>query len=280
MFKHIFQKIRLFTQKRKESYFLYYNILGFYPKHIELYDQACLHRSSSVKDKQGAWINNERLEFLGDAILDAIVADILYQKFPKKKEGFLTNTRSKIVQRESLNQLAIKIGLDKLIVSATKTQTHNNYMYGNALEAFVGAIYLDRGYAFCYRFIDERVIEPYIDLSTIAQKESNFKSKLLEWCQKRKLILEFSLIESYTDSHSNDIFQSQVEIANIVAGIGTGYTKKESQQNAAKMAFEKIKKDGGFMQKITDTIVAAEKKTLEMSQCTANDVTDTEEYAK
>lgn len=245
--------------KRRESYLLFYKILGFYPTDIELYEQACLHRSSSIKDKQGAWINNERLEFLGDAILDAIVADVLYEKFPKKKEGFLTNTRSKIVQRESLNQLALKIGLDKLIVSSTKNHTHNNYMCGNALEAFVGAIYLDKGYDTCYKFVTQKIIVPYIDLNMVAQRESNFKSKLIEWCQKRKLELEFTLIESFTDKDSNDVFQTQVQIAHIPAGIGTGYTKKESQQNAAQMTLEKIRKDGGFMQKITDTIVANEK---------------------
>ena len=120
-------------------------MLGFYPKNISIYEQALLHKSSSVKSEQGRLLNNERLEFLGDAILDAVVADIVYKKFEGKREGFLTNTRSKIVQRETLNRLATEIGLDKLIKYSARQSSHNSYMCGNAFEALVGAIYLDRG---------------------------------------------------------------------------------------------------------------------------------------
>ena len=145
MFSNITDKIRLFFRKDKEPYLCFYRMLGFYPRNIEIYQQALLHKSSSVKEK-GRLLNNERLEFLGDAILDAVVADIVYKKFEGKREGFLTNTRSKIVQRETLNQVAVQIGLDKLIKFTTRQSSHNSYMSGNAFEALVGAIYLDRGY--------------------------------------------------------------------------------------------------------------------------------------
>ena len=115
MFSNITDRIRLLFRKDKESYFRFYKMLGFYPRNISIYEQALLHKSSSIKSEQGRLLNNERLEFLGDAILDAVVADIVYKKFEGKREGFLTNTRSKIVQRETLNRLAIEIGLDKLI---------------------------------------------------------------------------------------------------------------------------------------------------------------------
>ncbi len=186
-------------------------------------------------------MNNERLEFLGDAILDAIVGDIVYKHFEGKREGFLTNTRSKIVQRETLNKLAVQIGLDKLIKYSTRSSSHNSYMYGNAFEAFIGAIYLDQGYERCKRFLEERIIRPYIDLDKLSKKEVNFKSKLIEWSQKNKVEVSFELIEQFFDKESNPVFQTEVRIEGIPAGTGTGYSKKESQQNAAQMALKKIK---------------------------------------
>lgn len=169
--------------RHKEPYVLYRKLLGFYPTDIHLYEQACLHRSSSICE-QGRRINNERLEFLGDAILDAIVADILFHKFKTSKEGFLTNTRAKIVKRESLNEIAVKLGLDNFITYSMRTSSHNNYMFGNAFEALIGAIYLDKGYRYCKKFVETRIIDPYIDLEKISKEEFNFKSRLIEWGQK------------------------------------------------------------------------------------------------
>ncbi len=250
MLKAITNKIRLLRLRSKEPYSIYYQILGFLPNDLSIYEQAFLHRSASAKTEKGRWVNNERLEFLGDAILDSIIADILFRKFENKKEGFLTNTRSKIVQRDTLNKLAVKLGLDKLVVSSTKGVSHNNYMYGNAFEAFVGAIYIDQGYDVCKRFIEERVIAPYLDLTQIARKEVNFKSKLIEWSQKNKAQIEFLLIESFTDSNNNPVFQTQVVICGLKGGIGTGYSKKESQQNAAKSTLKKLKSDQEFKESV------------------------------
>ena len=250
--ENITDRIRLFFRKEKEPYFRFYKILGFYPHNIEIYKQALLHKSSSVKT-QGRLINNERLEFLGDAILDAVVADIVYKKFEGKREGFLTNTRSKIVQRETLNNIAINIGLDKLIKYSSKQSSHNSYMSGNAFEALVGAIYLDRGYETCMKFMEERIIGQYINLDKISRKEVNFKSKLIEWSQKNKFEIEFRLIGQSLDESQNPIFETQILVENISAGTGKGYSKKESQQEAAHATMTMIKKDSVFI----DAIFAA-----------------------
>ena len=247
MLRNKIDKIRLLFCKDRESYFCFYRILGFYPRNIRLYEQALLHKSTAVRSEKGRPLNNERLEFLGDAILDAIVGDIVYQHFEGNREGFLTNTRSKIVQRETLNKLAVEIGLDKLIKYSTRSSSHNSYMYGNAFEAFIGAIYLDRGYECCKQFMQKKIIEPYIDLDKLSRKEVNFKSKLIEWSQKNKMEVSFELIEQFLDKENNPVFQTEVRIEGILGGSGTGYSKKESQQNAAQMALKKIKGDPEFM---------------------------------
>ena len=255
------EKIRLFFRKDKESYLCFYRMLGFYPKNIHIYEQALLHKSSSVKSDKGRLLNNERLEFLGDAILDAVVADIVYKKFDGKKEGFLTNTRSKIVQRDTLNKLAVEIGLDKLIKSSTRTSSHNSYMCGNAFEALIGAIYLDRGYEACKQFMEKKIIDRLINLDKIAHKEVNFKSKLIEWSQKNKFAISFELIEQFLDHGSNPVFQTEILVEGLSGGTGIGYSKKESQQNAAQMALKKIKNNPEFLENIFTSRTANEENT-------------------
>ena len=217
-------------------------MLGFYPNNIALYEQAFIHRSiiSAGNEKN---LNNERLEFLGDAILDAIIADVVYKHFPNKREGFLTNTRSKIVQRESLNHIALEIGLDKKVTSMPYAAIHNKFLYGNAFEALIGAIYLDRGYRFCYKYVNEQIINKYFSLNKLAGQEVNFKSRLLEWGQKTKLNIVFDLIETYTDDKGKPVFQTNVLLEGKPIGMGIGNTKKESQQLAAKKAIRRINKD-------------------------------------
>lgn len=242
--------------KGKEPYLSIYKIVGFYPDNIQLYKQAFLHKSQSIEDDEGKWLNNERLEFLGDAILSAVVADIVYKHFQNKREGFLTNTRSKIVSRDSMNRIGLSLGIDHLLRYSINVhaqhEAHNSNMLGNALEALIGAIYLDQGFDACYRFIDNVLIKKHIDIDKISETEVNFKSNLIEWGQKNRLPISFEIIESFQDEQSNPVFQTAavlVETGEHI-GIGIGYSKKESQQNAAQMAMKKIRTDRIFQQHI------------------------------
>ena len=221
-------------------------MLGFFPKEIKLYEQALLHKSSSVRSDKGRLINNERLEFLGDSILDAIVADIVYKKFDGKREGFLTNTRSKIVQRETLNHIGKELGLDKLIKFSNQQSSHNSYLCGNAFEALIGAIYLDRGYRACKFFIETKIIGKYINLEKVSREEVNFKSRLIEWCQKNKLTISFELINDDLDKTNSPTFECNVIIEDTISGHGMGYSKKESHQNAAQEALKRVKNNSAF----------------------------------
>jgi len=244
--KKIYRGIRLLPKKGKEPYLSFYKIFGFYPFNITLYEQALLHKSSSIKLKDGKWINNERLEFLGDAILDAIVADIVFKEFEYKKEGFLTNMRSKIVQRDTLNKLALELGIDKLVKTSAKNTAPNTHMYGNALEALIGAIYLDQGYRAAKKFVFEKLIKQHLNIETVAEQEANYKSRLIEWSQKQKISVSFDLIDSFVDEHNTPIFKTAVMILGEQAGLGTGYSKKESQQKAAKEAYNKLHRNTNF----------------------------------
>lgn len=251
-------KIRLLFHKDRKSYLCFYKILGFFPRNIQPYQQALLHKSTSIRTQKGSPINNERMEFLGDAVLDAIVGDIVYSHFAGRREGFLTNTRSKIVQRETLNKLAVEIGLDKLVKYSTRSSSHNTYMYGNAFEALIGAIYLDQGYNRCKQFMQDKIFKQYIDLDKMSRKEVNFKSKLIEWSQKNKFKVSFELIEQQLDEQYNPIFHTEVRIEGLSAGTGTGYSKKESQQIAAEAALKRIKTDATFKEAIESTKLQAQ----------------------
>jgi ribonuclease-3 len=237
------KRIKALPHKGKEPYLTFYNVLGFYPDRIELYREAMTHRSSSSRSKKGRWVNNERLEFLGDAILDAIVADILYKKFQHKKEGFLTSTRSRIVQRETLNKLATDLGLDKLIVSSTRNLAHNTNIYGDALEALIAAIYLDQGYRVAKKFVYETMIKQHLDIENVLKSEVDFKSRLIEWGQKNKVEVCFEVTDSSYDEQNNPVFISCVKVADVEIGSGKGYSKKESHQMAAKVAIKKLREN-------------------------------------
>ena len=237
--------ISLPFRKDRKAYCALKRILGFYPRHLHYYKQALMHKSMHTRTADGKRVNNERLEFLGDAILGAVVGDLVYHHFQGKREGFLTNTRSKVVQRDTLNRVAVEIGLDKLIQSSISSASHNSYMGGNAFEALIGAIYLDRGYACCMKFINERILHRLLDLDKVANKEMNYKSKLIEWCQKKKVRFEFRLVSQHrerSESYS-PVFDSQVLLEGVVCGEGSGYSKKESHQAAAKVAYKRIRSD-------------------------------------
>ena len=239
-----------------------YRIIGFYPHDISLYKLALMHKSMFKRNEKGKPVNNERLEFLGDAILDATVGDIVYRHFPGKREGFLTNTRSKLVQREMLNKLAQEMGINQLICYSSHGSSHNSYMGGNAFEALVGAIYLDRGYDACMRFMKKRILSEMVNIDKVAYREVNFKSKLIEWSQKNRVMLEFKIIEQKKDEQGSPMFRYAVEIEGIAGCEGTGYSKKESQQMASKLTLARLRKEPQFI----DEIFAAKTNRTKMEE--------------
>ena len=271
MLNNFIDRIRLPFRKEKELYSSLYEILGFYPKDIKYYKQALLHKSIMKREK-GKPINNERLEFLGDAILDAVVGHIVYRHFEGKREGFLTNTRSKIVQRETLNKLAQELGVTQLILSSGHNSSHNSYLGGNAFEALVGAIYLDRGYDACMRCMEKRILGQLINIDKVAYKEVNFKSKLIEWSQKNRVNIEFKLLEQKKDQDGSPTFNYQVMIEGIEGGKGSGYSKKESQQTASKLTLQRLRREPQYI----DAVFAAKANRTKMEEEPVENVPDTE----
>ena len=246
----IIDRIKLPFRKEKELFSSLYAIMGFYPRNIEYYKQALMHKSIRKRNEKGKPLNNERLEFLGDAILDAAVGYIVYRHYEGKREGFLTNTRSKLVSRDTLGKLANEMGLANLLLSAGHSTSHNSYVEGNAFEALVGAIYLDRGYDACLEFFEKRILGKYINLDKVAFKEVNFKSKLLEWSQKNRVRLEFRMLKQKKDDNGSPIFSFQVLLEGVEGEKGTGYSKKEAQQIASKDTLQRLKREPQFVEAI------------------------------
>ena len=272
MLNNLIDRIKLSFRKDKELYFSLYQILGFYPHNISYYKMALMHKSIMHRNSKGKPVNNERLEFLGDAVLDAVVGDIVYQHFPGKREGFLTNTRSKLVQRDTLNKLAQEMGVNQLVLSNGHSSSHNSYMGGNAFEALVGAIYLDRGYDACMKFMKQRILAKMINIDKVAYKEVNFKSKLIEWSQKNRVNIEFVLCDQKKDGNGNPMFTFLVTIEGIEGDKGTGYSKKESQQAACKLTLERLRKEPQFI----DAVFSAKANRTKMEEEPVENVPDTE----
>ena len=253
LFNRIISNIKFLFAKEKELYVFIHGITGFYPVNIEYYKLAFVHRSMPVKTQDGRWANNERLEFLGDAILDAVVGAYLYGVYPTKHEGFLTSTRAKIVQRESLNRIGKAFRLESHVRASTHSSSHNSYISGNAVEALVGAIYLDRGYHACKDFIEKKIIAEHLDLRELVKTERNYKSRLIEWTQKYRVTIEFQLIDTINDMDGNPVFKTAVLLGSIYAADGSGYSKKESHQCASKKSYERLNKDKIFREQVLST---------------------------
>ena len=271
--KDIIDRIKLPFRKEKELFSALYAILGFYPRNIEYYKQALMHKSIRKRNDKGKPLNNERLEFLGDAILDAAVGYIVYRHYGGKREGFLTNTRSKLVSRDTLGKLANEMGLGQLLVSSGHSTSHNSYVEGNAFEALVGAIYLDRGYDACLEFFEKRVLGKYINLDKVAFKEVNFKSKLLEWSQKNRVRMEFQMLKQLKDDNGSPIFSFQVMLEGVEGEKGKGYSKKEAQQMASRETLQRLKREPQFV----DAIFNAKTERTKMEEEPAMAVPDTEQ---
>ena len=254
--------IKLPFRKEKELFSALHNILGFYPHDISLYKQALLHKSVGKRNEKGRPLNNERLEFLGDAVLDCVVGDIVFRHFEGKREGFLTNTRSKLVSRDTLGKLAKEMGIAQLIKSTDRSTSHNSYKDGNAFEALVGAIYLDRGYNACMRFMEKRILAQVINIDKVAYKEVNFKSKMLEWSQKNRVKLEFRELQQSRDDQNSPVFTSQIFIEGVEGCTGTGYSKKESHQKASKETLQRLRREPQFI----DAVFAAKADRTKMEE--------------
>ena len=228
---------RLFSQDKALSAAIR-QITGLEPQNVRLYRTALTHTSVLKQTSAGRHETNERLEFLGDAILGAVVAEFLYRKFPYKQEGFLTEIRSRIVNREMLNFVALRIGLNTLVKTDQRT---NNYRYksvnGNALEALVGAIYLDKGYKTTRRFILDILIKPHIDVHTLVNTTANFKSKLIEWAQSQNKNIRFEVVNVKPQGNVTE-FTSEVFLNDEPIALGHGHSKKRAEQAAAEKALQ------------------------------------------
>jgi len=211
-------------------------IVGFKPKSKSLYIKAFTHRSMNLKDDKGNAINYERLEFVGDAILGSVIAAYLYEKVPHGDEGYLTKMRSKVVSRAHLNKLGEELGLINFVESRIPTSNFGNNIHGNLFEALVGAIYLDKGYSFCEKFIYKRVINPHIDIEALEGKVISYKSLLIEWCQKEKHTFNYDV---YEDTGKDELkhFSVKLTINNKVVSKARATSKKKAEEKASKRAF-------------------------------------------
>ena len=252
MLSNLLDRIKLHFQKDSELRKALHGMLGFYPRNLEIYRIALAHKSHVYRNRKGRSFNNERLEFLGDAILEAVVSDIVFHRFERRSEGFLTSTRSKIVQRSSLNRLAKEIGLERLLQVPSQRRGHNSNIGGNAFEALVGAIYLDRGYKTCQWFVENKIVGCLLDIENVANKEVNFKSKLLEWTQKNRVQVDFENEETLDEKNDSPLFNSTILLEGLTVGEGRGYSKKESQQRASRDALTRLRRDPLFVESIFD----------------------------
>lgn len=240
MIRTIVQRIKLFSSSRKEFYLFLRSLLGFYPTNLRIYDIAVIHKSASKVDSQGNYVNNERLEYLGDAILGAAIADFLYNRFPNQDEGYLTQMRSKLVNRSFLTQLTYQIGLNHYIQSNTTSTIESSHIYGDTLEALIGAIYIDKGYPEAKKFIIRKLLNNHVNLIEVQNTNTNYKSQLIEWSQKNKRAVSFDTVDESKNDGKQPWFVANIEVDNEIWGKGTGTSKKEAQQNASKVAIDKI----------------------------------------
>jgi ribonuclease III len=215
-------------------------LLGFNPGSLVLYEIAFIHRSASFTLPNGKKVNNERLEYLGDAVLDAILSDYLFEKFPEANEGFLTKIRSRIVNRDVLNQLAVSMGINNILISKVTSPNLTKNLYGDAFEALIGAVFLDKGFKKTKKLFLKNVLNKYLDLNVIAKTDSDYKSLVFEWVQKRKSNLIFTYNEEYDFNLKKSVFSTILSIDKKEFGEGHGSSKKEAEQEAARQAWKRL----------------------------------------
>jgi ribonuclease III len=216
-------------------------ILGFRPGNLILYEIAFIHRSASFTLPNGKKVNNERLEYLGDAVLDAILSDYLFEKFPDANEGFMTKIRSRIVNREVLNQLAVSMGIHKILISNISSFQPTKNLYGDALEALIGSVFLDKGFKKTKKLFIRNVLNQYLDMNVIINTDTDYKSLVFEWVQKHKSNIIFTYNEEYDFNLKKSIFSTSLIIDKKALGEGHGASKKEAEQEAASQAWKRLK---------------------------------------
>ncbi|MFI5164042.1 MAG: ribonuclease III [Bacteroidia bacterium] len=215
------------------------NILGFSPKNLSLYSQAFRHNSIAKEIKAGVKDSNERLEFLGDSVLSIVIADYLFRKFPYKDEGFLTKMRSKIVSRAHLNQLSLKMGLNKFLFQTDDPSLKFSSMNGDAFEALLGAIYLDKGFSAVQNFILNRILKFHVDVEKILLTETDFKSKLIEWSQREKKEVQFHIVDENGNGYDKQ-FMIAVKVNREIIAQAQHFSKKKAEQLSAEAACTKL----------------------------------------
>ena len=220
-------------------------ILGFSPGNLKLYEIAFIHRSASFTMPDGKKVNNERLEYLGDAVLDAILSDYLFEKFPDATEGFMTKIRSRIVNRDLLNQLALSMGINKILISNISSVQPTKNLYGDALEALIGSVFLDKGFKKAKKLFIRNVLNKYLDLNVIINTDTDYKSLVFEWVQKHKSSLIFTYNEEYDFNLKKSVFSTTLIIDKKELGEGHGSSKKEAEQEAANQAWKRLKDNFG-----------------------------------
>jgi len=214
------------------------NIFGYQPGNVSVYELAFRHKSAATLVSNGFRHCNERLEYLGDAVLGSVVADFLFKKFPFKDEGFLTEMRSRIVSRSNLNMLSKKLGLDKLVKATKDSGSPGSSIMGDAFEAFIGAVYLDKGYLFTKKLIIRQIIQTHLDIDDLMRRDINFKSKVIEWAQKEKKSIDYKIVEELDNGRKGKLYTIEVQIENEVAGRGQDFSIKKAEQHASRKAWE------------------------------------------
>lgn len=244
LLKKVTSRLKTYSSEEKNIITSARRITGYRPVNVYLYQLATQHSSVAKRSTGGNKESYERLEYLGDAVLGSIVAEYLFKKFPFKDEGFLTDIRSRIVNRESLNNLARKIGLDDMVrYNTTQKHPHSHKsLYGDCLESLIGAVYLDKGYRRCRGFVLRKLIMPHVDLDEVVKTNPNHKSRLIEWAQKENREVRFEIVEVKGDKHRKQ-FTAQVFIDGEAHTKGSGFSKKKAEQAAASKVVESLSID-------------------------------------
>jgi len=216
------------------------NIFGYYPQNVSIYKLAFKHKSAAITIGNGFRHCNERLEYLGDAVLGSVVADFLFKKFPFKDEGFLTEMRSRIVSRQNLNMLSRKMGLDQLVEASNDGSSTGSSIMGDAFEALIGAVYLDKGYVFTKNLIVRNIIQNHLDIDDLIVRDINFKSKIIEWAQKEKKDISYNLVDEKESGKKGKLYTIELVIENDIAGRGQDFSIKKAEQGASRQAWEII----------------------------------------